>query len=121
MNPNPVYQEKPRTAWNGILVLVLGFVLFSILPILAIGVLAYRNSRASLEKEIINKLNAIADSKLIILQQWQKQVSDVRNLANKNSIMFAAAGRMAKGDNIALLSKLSREVAACDLLQLIRT
>jgi regulator of protease activity HflC (stomatin/prohibitin superfamily) len=27
MKPNPVYQEKPRTAWNGILVLVLGFLL----------------------------------------------------------------------------------------------
>ena len=65
----------------------LGILLFSVFPIIAIGILAYYNSRVTLEKEIINKLNAIADSKLVILQQWQKQVADVRNLANDAALI----------------------------------
>jgi methyl-accepting chemotaxis protein len=65
----------------------LGFVLFSLVPILIMGLLTYQNTRKSLETEIINKLNAIADSKLIILQQWQRQVADVRNLADNTALI----------------------------------
>ena len=38
------------------------FLLLSLAPVIAIGVLAYQNSRTSLEKEIFNKLDAVADN-----------------------------------------------------------
>src|SRR5689334_374742 len=38
------------------------FLLLSLVPVITIGVLAYQNSRSSLEKEIFNKLDAVADN-----------------------------------------------------------
>ena len=43
------------------------FLFLSLAPILAVGMMAYTNSRGSLEREIINKLDAVADNKSYIL------------------------------------------------------
>jgi len=67
--------------------LTLCFLTLSFIPILAIGILAYRNSRASLEREIVNKLNAVADNKTYILQSWFKvELKDAENLAGSTAI-----------------------------------
>ncbi len=67
--------------------ITLWYLILSIAPILAIGFLAYQNSRASLEREIFNKLNAVADNKLYILQSWfHEQLLDAQNLASNVSV-----------------------------------
>ncbi|MBI2997352.1 MAG: methyl-accepting chemotaxis protein [Deltaproteobacteria bacterium] len=63
------------------------FLILSLVPIVAIGILAYRNSRASLEREIINKLNAVADNKVYILKAWFKeQLSDAQILVGASAV-----------------------------------
>ncbi len=63
------------------------FLILSLVPIVAIGIMAYRNSRASLQKEIINKLNAVADNKTYILQSWLKvELADAESLAKSTAI-----------------------------------
>lgn len=63
------------------------FLILSLVPIVAIGIMAYRNSRASLEREIINKLNAVADNKTYILQSWLKvELADAESLAKSTAI-----------------------------------
>ena len=43
--------------------------------------MAYQNSRRSLEREILNKLSAVADNKTHIIKSWVKdQLSDAQNL-----------------------------------------
>jgi methyl-accepting chemotaxis protein len=62
--------------------LILWFLVLSLAPVSAVGIMAYQNSRASLEKEVINKLNAVADNKAFILKEWiQRQLLDARSLA----------------------------------------
>jgi methyl-accepting chemotaxis protein len=63
------------------------FLTLSLVPILGIGIFAYRDSRASLEREILQKLSAIADNKLFTLKGWiQIHVVDVENLAQNAAI-----------------------------------
>lgn len=63
--------------------ITLWYLVLSVAPILAIGILAYQNSRASLEKEIINKLSAVADNKTYILKSWfNDHLADAGKLAN---------------------------------------
>ena len=63
--------------------ITLWYLILSLTPILAIGILAYQNSRASLEGEITNKLNAVADNKTYIIKSWfNEQLQDTQNLAN---------------------------------------
>ncbi len=67
--------------------LTLWFLVLSLTPIVAITFLAWHSSRASLEKEIINKLNAVANNKAYILESWfQDQTGDASDLANHTSI-----------------------------------
>jgi len=63
------------------------FLSLSLTPILAIGILAYLSSRGSLEKEIINKLDAVADNKSYILTIWSKaQLTDAARLTSSDAI-----------------------------------
>ncbi len=63
--------------------LTFGFLSLSLAPILAIGILSYQYARTALEKEIINKLHAVADNKSFILKSWfQDQLSDSQKLAS---------------------------------------
>lgn len=63
------------------------FLILSLVPIAAIGIMAYRNSRASLEREIINKLNAVADNKAYILKAWFKeQLADAQILVGASAV-----------------------------------
>ncbi|MBI2351260.1 MAG: sensor histidine kinase [Deltaproteobacteria bacterium] len=63
--------------------ITLWYLLLSIAPILAIGFLAYQNSRASLEGEIINKLSAVADDKALLLNdQIQDKLVEAKRLAS---------------------------------------
>jgi methyl-accepting chemotaxis protein len=56
--------------------------LLSLGPILIIGGLAYSNSKGSLEAEIYNKLDAVADNKSYILTSWFKaQLADAASLS----------------------------------------
>src|SRR5581483_9112884 len=52
--------------------LTLWFLLLSLAPVFATALLAYTSSRVSLEKEIYNKLDAVADNKSYILGHWFK-------------------------------------------------
>jgi methyl-accepting chemotaxis protein len=59
----------------------------SIGPILTIGTIAYVSSRRSLETEIINKLDAVADNKSFILSSWFKQqAADATSLAGNQAL-----------------------------------
>jgi len=63
------------------------FVALSLGPVLAVGIIAYQNSRASLETEIINKLTAVADNKTYILKTWFKDhLADVQKLVGHSAI-----------------------------------
>jgi methyl-accepting chemotaxis protein len=63
------------------------FLFLSLAPILVIGVLGYSNSRGSLEKEILNKLDAVADNKSYILASWFKsQLADAASLTANDAI-----------------------------------
>jgi methyl-accepting chemotaxis protein len=63
------------------------FLFLSLAPILVIGVLAYSNSRGSLEKEILNKLDAVADNKSYILAGWFKsQLGDAAGLTANDAV-----------------------------------
>jgi methyl-accepting chemotaxis protein len=63
------------------------FLTLSLVPILAIGIFAYRDSRASLEREIMQKLSAIADNKLFTLKGWiYIHRVDIVSLAQNNAI-----------------------------------
>ncbi len=63
--------------------ITLWYLILSIAPILAIGFLAYQNSRTSLEKEIINKLSAVADDKAFLLNdQIQDKLVEAKRLAS---------------------------------------
>lgn len=62
--------------------ITLWYLILSLTPILAIGFLAYQNSRTSLEREIFNKLNAVADNKAFFIRNWfNDHVVDASNLA----------------------------------------
>src|SRR3970040_1097562 len=65
----------------------LWYLIPSIAPIAAIGFLAYQNSRATLEAEIVNKLTAVADNKTYIIQTWfHDQLRDSQSLANSLAV-----------------------------------
>ncbi|MBI2985853.1 MAG: hypothetical protein HYY45_03715, partial [Deltaproteobacteria bacterium] len=67
--------------------ITLWYLILSITPILAIGFLAYQDSRATLEKEITSRLKALADGKSYTLQGWVKsQLEDARNLAAHTAV-----------------------------------
>ena len=63
------------------------FLLLSLVPVIAIGALAYRSSRSSLEKEIFNKLDAVADNQSYILGSWFKsQLSEAAALTSNEAL-----------------------------------
>ena len=63
------------------------FLFLSLAPILAVGMMAYTNSRRSLEREIINKLDAVADNKSYILNGWFKaHLTDAANVAGNQTL-----------------------------------
>jgi len=67
--------------------ITLWYLILSIAPIAAIGFLAYQNSRATLEAEIVNKLTAVADNKTYIIQTWfHDQLRDSQSLANSLAV-----------------------------------
>ncbi|MGH7830979.1 MAG: cache domain-containing protein, partial [Candidatus Binatia bacterium] len=67
--------------------LIFWFLILSPVPILGIGLVAYYNSKASLEREIINKLNAVADNKSYILKSsFKAQQSDAQSLSNNAAV-----------------------------------
>lgn len=67
--------------------ITLWYLILSVAPIVAIGWLAYQNTRASLEAEIVNKLNAVADNKTYIIQsRFRDQLQDSQNLANSLAV-----------------------------------
>jgi len=67
--------------------LTLWFLVLSLSPMLAIGIMAYQNSRASLEREILNKLNAVADNKTFILKNWlQIMLPDAQSLVSNPAL-----------------------------------
>lgn len=67
--------------------ITLWYLILSIAPIVAIGFLAYQNSRATLEAEIVNKLTAVADNKTYIIQSWLRdQLQDSQTLANSLTV-----------------------------------
>jgi signal transduction histidine kinase len=78
------------SSWGGLSItskITLGYLLLSLIPILAIGILAYRNSRTSLEKEIVDKLEAVAENKSYIIRSWLRdQLSDAANLASNTDV-----------------------------------
>ncbi len=86
LNPQLFNKIVPPFLRGGLTVtgrITLWYLILSVAPILAIGTLAYQNSRASLEKEIINKLSAVADNKTYILKSWFKDhLADAGKLAN---------------------------------------
>ena len=74
----------------------LWFLVLSVAPILIISMVAYKNSRASLEQEVINKLKAVADNKTFTLKGWlQTNLSDVQKLAGHRALkeLLAPASR----------------------------
>jgi len=67
--------------------LTLCFLSLSLIPILVIGILTYRTSRGSLEKEIANKLDAVADNKTYILTAWSKaELADAARLSGHQAV-----------------------------------
>ena len=80
----PLFQGAKLTVTGRI---TLWYLILTLAPMLAIGFLAYHNSRGSLEKEITNKLDAVADNKIYLLKVWFKdQLSDALNLANNEAV-----------------------------------
>ena len=80
----PLFQGAKLTVTGRI---TLWYLILTLAPMLAIGFLAYQNSRGSLEKEITNKLDAVADNKIYLLKVWFKdQLSDAQNLANNEAV-----------------------------------
>ncbi len=67
--------------------LTFSFLALSLLPIIAIGSLAYITSRSTLEKEIASKLEAVADNKGYTLTTWFKShLADGASLAAAQSV-----------------------------------
>lgn len=67
--------------------ITLWYLILSVTPILAIGFLAYQNSRASLEREIFNKLDAVADNKTYIIKnRLNSHLQDAQNLAGNLAV-----------------------------------
>ena len=65
----------------------LWFFILSVAPIAVTGVIAYYSSRASLQSEIINKLNAVADNKVFIVKaEFENKLMEVKRLANNDSL-----------------------------------
>ncbi|HEY3304807.1 MAG TPA: methyl-accepting chemotaxis protein [Candidatus Binatia bacterium] len=63
------------------------FLFLSLGPILAIGIIAYTSSRASLQGEIANKLDAVADNKAYILTAWFKaHLADAGSLSASQAV-----------------------------------
>ena len=89
-NPQLFNKIVPAFLRGGLTVtgrITLWYLILSVAPILAIGLLAYQNSRASLEREIINKLNAVADNKTYIIKNWfNNNLQDAQNLANNLAV-----------------------------------
>jgi len=83
--PRALFQRLAPATIKGQLTLC--FLSLSLLPILVIGILAYRTSRGSLETEIANKLDAVADNKTYILNSWLKTyLQDAANLASNEAL-----------------------------------
>lgn len=81
--------------------LTLWFLLLSMSPILVIGFMAYQNSRASLERQIVAKLTAVADNKSFILKSWLKiQLADVENLAANPAVkdLLSSTSRVVRSE-----------------------
>ncbi|HXG50834.1 MAG TPA: sensor histidine kinase [candidate division Zixibacteria bacterium] len=63
------------------------YLILAIAPILAIGFIAYQNSRTTLEREIKSKLNAVADDKSETLRGWLKEhAADVNHIAQSIAV-----------------------------------
>ena len=63
------------------------FLLVAFLPMVAIGVIAYRTSRASLEQQIINQLDSLAENKVFFLREHTaRQLSDVKRLSSNAAV-----------------------------------
>ncbi len=90
LNPQLFNKIVPSFLRGGLTVtgrITLWYLILSVAPILAIGLLAYQNSRASLEREIINKLNAVADNKTYIIKsRFTNNLQDTQNLANNLAV-----------------------------------
>ncbi|HEV8344064.1 MAG TPA: sensor histidine kinase [Candidatus Binatia bacterium] len=90
LEPRSILKLLRFTSWGRLSItskITLGYLLLSLIPILAIGILAYRNSRASLENEIIDKLQAVAENKSYIIKSWLRdQLSDAANLAGNTDV-----------------------------------
>ncbi|TAJ79339.1 sensor histidine kinase [bacterium] len=90
LNPQLFNKIVPSFLRGGLTVtgrITLWYLILSVAPILAIGTLAYQNSRASLEREIINKLNAVADNKTYIIKNWfNNNLQDTQNLASNLAV-----------------------------------
>lgn len=67
--------------------LTLWLLAFSLAPAWTIGIIAYQNSQASLESEILNKLNAVADNKASILKAWfTDQLGDAQKVVGASAV-----------------------------------
>jgi methyl-accepting chemotaxis protein len=83
--PRALFQRLAPATIKG--KLTFWFLFLSLTPILAIGISAYVTSRGSLEKEIANKLDAVADNKTYILTNWFKtELADGASLAATQAV-----------------------------------
>jgi methyl-accepting chemotaxis protein len=63
------------------------FLLLSFVPILAMGWIAYRNSRSTLEKHIQNNLDSLAENKIFFLREHlSRQLSETKRLSSNAAI-----------------------------------
>ncbi|HEY3302388.1 MAG TPA: methyl-accepting chemotaxis protein [Candidatus Binatia bacterium] len=94
------------------------FLTLSLMPILAIGIFAYINSRASLESEIMQKLSAIADNKLFTLKGWiYIHRVDIVSLAQNNAIKDFLAPLSTAGSGAATAARMERAKILVESLQ----
>ncbi len=67
--------------------LTLWFLLVAFLPMLMIGVIAYRASRASLQQQIVNQLDSLAENKVFFLREHvARQLADVKRLSSNAAV-----------------------------------
>ena len=115
----PIFNKISPAAIKG--KLRLWFLILSLVPILAISILGYQNARSTLEKEITEKLSAVADNKLLFLNEWQTQLSDVKNLTENVVLrdLLSPTFRVAHPD-IAAKTEMERISKAEDLINSVR-
>jgi len=63
------------------------FLFLSLIPMIAIGAMAYRSGRSSLEKEIFNKLDAVADNQSYSVGSlFKQQLSEAAALTSNEAL-----------------------------------